>query len=80
MNSESTICSIKEAHADLRGKLIDIEPLGLKSSLTIRNEEAEFRMVADVNVAHALSVSDTLGVDVATDRLVAFDAITGRGL
>lgn len=68
------------ADAAVRGTLIDIEPLGLKSALTIRNEEAELRMVADAIVARTLSVGDTLGVNVATDRLVAFDAATGRRL
>lgn len=71
---------VEPADAAVRGTLTDIEPLGLRSALTIRNEEAELRMVADANVARRLSIGDTLGLDIATDRLVAFDAATGRRL
>lgn len=68
------------AQSAVRGTLIDIEPLGLRSALTIRNEEAELRMVADANVARRLGVGDTLGVDVATEHLIAFDTTSGRRL
>ena len=68
------------ADAAVRGRLVDIEPLGLKSALTIRNDDAELRLVAEVTVARTLRLGDTLGLEVATDRLVAFDIATGRRL
>lgn len=68
------------AAATLRGTLVDIEPLGLKSALTVRNDEAEIRTLVDVAAVRALRVGDALGLDVAADHMVGFDAASGARL
>lgn len=68
------------ATADLRGALVDIEPLGLRSALTVANETAEIRMVADAADIRALRIGATLGLNVATDHLIAFDPVSGKRL
>lgn len=65
------------AAASLRGTLVDIEPLGLKSALTVRNDAGEIRTVVDMAAVRALRVGDTLGLNVAADHMVGFDAASG---
>ncbi len=68
------------AAASLRGTLVDIEPLGLKSALTVRNDAEEIRTVVDLPAVRTLRVGDTLGLDVAADHMVGFDAASGARL
>lgn len=65
------------AASSVRGALVDVEPLGLKSALTIRNEAAEIRMVADASAVRALRIGETLGLTIATDHAVAFHRVSG---
>ncbi|MBK1614641.1 ABC transporter ATP-binding protein [Rubrivivax gelatinosus] len=60
--------------------LLDVEPLGLKSTLTVRNEKAEFRLVVDAHVANRLVPGRNLGIDFAAAPLLAFDRDSGRRL
>ena len=68
------------ATAAVRGALVDVEPLGLRSALTVRNEAAELRMVADGATVRTLRLGETLGLDVAVDHVVAFDRASGLRL
>jgi multiple sugar transport system ATP-binding protein len=62
----------------LEGTLVDIEPLGPKSVLTVRNEAAELRLLVDSKAAPGLSMGQVVGVEaVNTNRMLAFDLITG---
>ncbi len=65
------------ARADVRGTLVDVEPLGLKSVLTVRVDAVDLRMVTDAATARDLRPGATLGMDVATDHMVAFDSSSG---
>lgn len=63
--------------AELRGRVSDIEPLGLKSVLTLSNDEGDVRMVADTALARTLQVGDTIGATIDADHLLVFDRATG---
>lgn len=65
------------AAAILRGTLVDIEPLGLKSALTVRNDAGEIRTLVDLAAVRTLRTGDTLGLNVAADHMVGFDAASG---
>ena len=62
---------------NLRGRLTDVEPLGLKSALTVRNDDGEVRMVADTSATRGLKIGDTIGAAIAANRLLLFDRETG---
>ncbi|AGW13117.1 ABC transporter ATP-binding protein [Megalodesulfovibrio gigas] len=67
--------------AALRAEVIDVEPLGLKSVLTVRNEDAELRVVVETATLPrlGLAVGASLGVTVTNpDALLAFDLQSGR--
>lgn len=66
--------------APLRGMLVDIEPLGAKSALTVRNAAAEIRLVADAAAVRALRIGETLGLAIAVEHAVAFDRASGARL
>lgn len=68
------------AAASLRGTLVDVEPLGLKSAVTVRTGADDIRTLVDMATMRALRVGDTLGLDVAADGMVAFDATSGARL
>ncbi len=61
--------------APIRAKIIDIEPLGLKSLVTIRNDQAEMRLIVDADARYA--VGDSVGVQLIEPGLLAFDAKSG---
>jgi multiple sugar transport system ATP-binding protein len=61
-------------------KVVDVEPLGLKSTVTLRNDAAELRVVVDAECARRLAPDDRVGVDFAHARLLAFDRATGLRL
>ncbi len=60
--------------------VIDIEPLGLKSTVTVRNDEAELRLVVEASVARGLSVGENVGIDLAAAPLLLFDRASGLRL
>jgi multiple sugar transport system ATP-binding protein len=65
--------------ASITATLIDIEPLGLKSVLTVRNAAAELRILVESAVARNASVGQSVGVEVINaSMLPAFDPTTGR--
>jgi multiple sugar transport system ATP-binding protein len=68
------------ADAPIRAKVLDIEPLGLRSVLTVKNEDAEMRLVIDASTAANCAPGDTVGIAVADDGLLAFDAVSGLRL
>ncbi|MCA1943801.1 MAG: ABC transporter ATP-binding protein [Desulfovibrio sp.] len=66
--------------ASLRGEVIDVEPLGLKSVLTVRNDAAELRLVVETAelARRGVAVGRSQGVTVANPgALLAFDMHTG---
>jgi multiple sugar transport system ATP-binding protein len=68
-------------HAPILGMLTDIEPLGLKSVLTVDNGQAQVRVVAESSRARAHFVGDRIGLRVPhPDMLHAFDPASGRCL
>ena len=65
--------------AALTAGLVDIEPLGLKSVLTVRNKDTEMRMLVDSAQAVGLAEGQTLGVEFTSrNKLLAFDPETGQ--
>jgi multiple sugar transport system ATP-binding protein len=67
------------SRAPITATLIDVEPLGLKSVLTVRNAAAELRILVESTVARNVSVGQSVGVEVANaSMLLAFDPATGR--
>ncbi len=68
------------AAACVRGGLVDVEPLGQKSALTVRVEAAEIRVVTQMSAARALRIGEALGLVIATDHAVAFDRASGARL
>ncbi|MFO7597510.1 MAG: ABC transporter ATP-binding protein [Desulfocurvibacter africanus] len=67
--------------ASIAAELIDIEPLGLKSVLTVRNDAAELRILVASNETHGLSLGQSVGVEaINTGLMLAFDPVTGRRL
>lgn len=67
--------------AVIRATLADIESLGPKSVLTVRNADATLHLVVSSAEAVALSVGMDLGIELADPaKLLAFDAQTGLRL
>ena len=66
------------ASAIIRAEVVDVEPLGLKSTLTVRNSECELRLVIDAPSARKLSAGETVGIELVTAGLLAFDPASGR--
>lgn len=66
--------------ASVVGGLIDIEPLGLQSALTVRNGEAQIRLVVPSRQAAGLSVDQNVGIDFGGAPLLAFDTASGQRL
>lgn len=67
------------AEGSIRGELTDIEPLGLKSVLSVRNEAAELRVLVESAEARGLAPGQNLGLSVADEsRLLAFDPAGGQ--
>jgi multiple sugar transport system ATP-binding protein len=66
--------------APIQARVFDIEPLGLKSMMTVTNEEAEMRLIVDTDVAARYRAGDVVGLDVVDSGLLAFDAASGTRL
>ncbi len=64
--------------AHVTARLADIEPLGLKSVLTARNEAAELRVLADTAKTRDMAVGDDLPLAfVNPEKMLAFDPTSG---
>jgi ABC-type sugar transport system ATPase subunit len=63
--------------ATIRAQVVDVEPLGLKSTLTVKNPECELRVVIDAPAARKLSAGETVGIEPVTAGLLAFDPVSG---
>jgi multiple sugar transport system ATP-binding protein len=63
--------------AAIQARVFDVEPLGLKSMLTVKNEEAEMRLVIDADSARGHVVGDAVGINVIDANLLAFDTVSG---
>lgn len=67
--------------APITAALIDIEPLGLRSVLTLRNPGAELRLLVESRVTRNLLPGQTVGIEPTNiSTLLAFDPSTGRQL
>ncbi|GAB7079341.1 ABC transporter ATP-binding protein [Megalodesulfovibrio paquesii] len=69
--------------APIRGEVADVEPLGLKSVLTVRNGTAELRLLVETALLarRGLAVGSVTGVALLhPEGLLAFDAHTGLRL
>jgi multiple sugar transport system ATP-binding protein len=66
--------------APIRAEVVDVEPLGLESTLTVHTDAADLRLVVEASAARRLMVGETVGIDLAGPRLLAFDAESGRRL
>ncbi len=58
--------------AQITGQLIDIEPLGLKTVVTIQNQEAQLRLVVASNKAKGLEIGSHIGVDIIEPGAMLF--------
>jgi multiple sugar transport system ATP-binding protein len=63
--------------ASIQARVFDVEPLGLKSMLTVKNEEAEMRLVIDADSSRGHVVGDAVGINVIDANLLAFDTVSG---
>jgi len=68
------------ATAPIRGEVVDVEPLGLESTLTVRNAEADLRIVVDAGIARSLTFGEAVGLTPTGAPFLAFDAVDGRRL
>lgn len=67
------------ARAPISAELVDIEPLGLRSVLTVRNPGAELRLLTESNLARNVLPGERVGVEPINDAmLLAFDPTTGH--
>jgi ABC-type sugar transport system ATPase subunit len=58
------------------GKITDIEPLGLKTSVSIELTRSEMRALATAALTGQLKVGDQIGVSFDEERILAFDETT----
>ena len=74
-----------DMHAQFVGSLADVEPLGLKSVLTVETgaggDTCRLRLLVDSAQARKLKIGQPLGINLPhPERLLAFDVQTGRSL
>jgi len=78
---ENLVLSQDPDRALIRAEVTDVEPLGLKSVVTVANDACELRLMADSATALALETGQTAGLDIpAPERLLAFDKASGLRL
>ncbi len=66
------------ASAHFTAALVDVEPLGLKSVLTVRNDTSELRLLVDTTRTHDIAVGQDLSLEVFNlPKLLAFDPASG---
>lgn len=63
--------------ASIRARVFDLEPLGLRSMLTVRTETSAIRMVVEAKTASGLTLGDEVGVKMIDAGLLAFDPVSG---
>lgn len=61
-------------------EITDIEPLGIQSAITLNASGDIIRTTVPAAAAESMQVGETLGVEPALDRLLAFDSDTGKRL
>jgi ABC-type sugar transport system ATPase subunit len=62
------------------GELIDIEPLGLRSVLTARNNTAQIRLLVPARQAAGLSMGQNIGINFGAAPWLVFDPASGQRL
>ena len=67
------------SRAHILATLIDIEPLGLKSVLTVRNSRAELRLIVESAETQRISPGQNVGIEINNlSMLLAFDLSSGQ--
>lgn len=70
---------VEPFRAHILATLIDIEPLGLKSVLTVHNGETELRLIAESAEMQRIFPGQSVGIEISNlSLLLAFDRSTGR--
>jgi len=76
---ENLALAANETDAPIRAQVVDVEALGVKSVLTVRNDTAELRLVVESVRTLGMRAGQTVGVEVVNpSTLLAFDLATGR--
>ena len=50
--------------AQIKGRLMDIEPLGLKAVMTIRNKAAQLRLIVENDATRGVDIGSPVGLDI----------------
>lgn len=69
---------VDPATAAIRAEVLDVEPLGLDSTLTVRNAEADLRIVVEAGFARRLGIGEPIGLEPTGAPFLAFDTVDGR--
>jgi multiple sugar transport system ATP-binding protein len=70
---------VESSRAHILATLIDIEPLGLKSVLTVRNGRAELRLIVESAETQRISPGQNVGIEINNlSMLLAFDRSSGQ--
>jgi ABC-type sugar transport system ATPase subunit len=64
------------ADGNLQGRVADIEPLGIKSVVTVSTTGAELRFLLPASSNPYLAVGDVVGLSIAVEHMLAFDLVT----
>lgn len=68
------------ATAPIRGAVVDVEPLGLDSTVTVATGEADLRLVVEAGAARSLRLDETVGLAPTGARFLAFATEGGARL
>ncbi|EFK06978.1 ABC transporter, ATP-binding protein [delta proteobacterium NaphS2] len=67
------------SRAQIRSRLVDIEPLGLKSVLTVQTSAVELRLLVKSKETREFSIGQNMGIETTDSSMfLAFDRTTGR--
>lgn len=67
--------------AAIKGQLTDIEPLGLKSVLSVQSDDGELRVVVESSESSSMELGKNVGISIVdSSRILAFDTETGDRL
>ncbi len=78
---ENLRLALPEEDAVFRGSLMDIEPLGLQSALTVGDADWKLRLLVDSGAAHDLRQGASMALTLCdSGRLLAFHAQSGLSL
>lgn len=73
------LCLAAPESASIKAEVADMEPLGLKSVLTVRNDAAELRVLLETVKAREVAIGQAVGLDVCSkENILAFDQTTGK--